>query len=80
MSDKSKFYMFKSSSFDRKEEVNRYTGGHVMPIASKISLQSSVKFENTMWEFQIACQNNVINNSAGGCRCVKGRWGMLKGG
>ena len=42
-------------------------GGHVTPITIAIGLQSSAKFENTMWEFQIACQNDVINNSARGC-------------
>ena len=67
--------MFKSGIFDNKGEVNRYTWGYVMPIASTIGLQSSVKFENIMWEFQIACQNDVINNSVGGCGMREGKVG-----
>ena len=32
-----------------------------------IGLQSSAKFENITWDFQIACQYDVFNNSAGAC-------------
>ena len=51
-----------------------------MPIASTIGLQSSVKFENIMWEFQIACQNDVINNSVGGCGMREGKVGDVERG
>ena len=66
------FTCLKAVAFDNNGVVNRYTGGHVTPITSAIGLQSSAKFENTMWEFQIACQYDVINNSAGGCGMRKG--------
>ena len=67
------FTCLKAVVFYNNGGVNRYTGGHVTPITSMIGLQSSAKFENTMWEFQIACQYDVYNSSAGGC-------GMREGG
>ena len=61
------FTCLKAVVFDNNGGVNRYARGHVTPITSTIGLQSSAKFENAMWEFQIACQYDVFNNSAGGC-------------
>ena len=66
------FTCSKAVAFDNYAGVNRYTGGHVTPITSMIGLQSSAKFENTMWEFQIACQYDVFNSSAGGCGMREG--------
>ena len=37
------------------------------PITIAIGSQLSAKFENTMWEFKIACRNDAINDSARGC-------------
>ena len=65
----------KAVAFDDNAGVNRYTGRHVTPITIAIGLQSSAKFENTMWEFKIACRNDAINNSARGCGIrEKGMW------
>ena len=61
------FTCLKAVAFDDNAGVNRCTGRHVMPITIAIGLQLSAKFENTMWEFKIACRNDVINNSARGC-------------
>ena len=48
------------------------------PITIAIGSQLSAKFENTMWEFQIACQNDVINNSAVGCGMCEGEVGDVE--
>ena len=61
------FTCLKAVAFDDNAGVNRYTGRHVTPVTIAIGLQSSTKFENSMWEFKIACQNDVINNSTRGC-------------
>ena len=61
------FTCLKAVAFDNNAGVKTYTGGHVTPITIVIGLQSSAKFKNTMWEFQIACQNDVINNSTRAC-------------
>ena len=50
------------------------------PKTSRIGVQSSAKFENTMWEFQIACQNDMFNNSAGGCGRQEGEVGDVERG
>ena len=42
------------------------------PITSAIGLQSSSKFENTTWEFQMACQFDVFNNSTEDCGMSEG--------
>ena len=62
------FTCLKAIAFDDNVGVNGYTRRHVTPITIAIGLQSSAKFENTMWEFKIACRIDVINNSsARGC-------------
>ena len=70
-------FTLKALVFDDNGGVNRYTGGHVTPLTSTIVLQSSAKFENTMWEFQIACQYDMFNNSAGGCGMREGEVGFF---
>ena len=70
----------KAVAFDYNGRVNRYTGDHVTPVASTIGLQSSAKLKNTMWEFQIACQHDVFNNSAGVCGMSEGEVGDVERG
>ena len=69
------FICLKAVAFNNNGGLNRYTGGHVAPIISTIGLLSSAKFENTIWEFQITCQYEVINNRAGGCGMREGEVG-----
>ena len=50
------FTCLKAVAFYDNAGVNGYTRRHVTPITIAIGLQSSAKFKNTMWEFQLPAE------------------------
>ena len=71
------FTCLKAVAFDNNGGVNRYIGGHVMPISSTIGLQS-LKTPCVSFKSPAKITNSTTVQWLVGC--MKGRWGMLNGG